>query len=272
MRQGPQTILAAATLFIATQWHASAQEADPGSIGGRVTSCAGAPMAGAEVTLSGPPGRGPLVKVRDGNGDFRFGGLPAGTYSLEAMLPGYLVYTRAHLHLPAGGAVTSDVVMAFDPLARMSYEVLRPGLSMDLPTLWRSVDAVVLLRIQKALGVRRTPQSGGPCENIYVEHRASVLEVFRRCRGKPDASDVDFLQAAPAPGYSGMKTVTGNWQGFRPGDEFVTFLQWDASEKAFLAYFTIPVRNGKVESFDLREIESGMKLDDFLKLLRAMME
>ena len=44
------------------------------------------------------------------------------------------------------------------------------------------------------------------------------------------------------------------------------------SEGAFLTYFTVPVRDGRVESIDLREIESAMKLDVFLKMLRAMME
>jgi hypothetical protein len=144
--------------------------------------------------------------------------------------------------------------------------------NMDLPSLWRSVDAVVHLRIQEITDTRRTQKADDPCENTFAEHRASLLEAFRRVQGKPNGSSFDFLQAAPAPGCSGRKTLTGNSPAFRPGDELVAFLRWDDSEKAFLAYFTVPVVEGKVQSYDLSEIESAMKLDGFLKMLRAMME
>jgi len=273
MRMRSRTALAAALLFAVLQPYPAAQESQTGSISGHVTNCTGTTLPGARVALSGPPGRIPLTVVSDEHGNFRFSGLSAGSYSLEAGIPGYLTFSRAGIQLTAGRAVASDVMLAYDPQGRVVYEVLRPGLNMDLPTLWRSVDAVVHLRIQKTLGARRSRQADGPCENVYLEHQASILEAFRRVQGKPEAPGVDFLQAAPAPGYNGPKIITGNyWQVFRPGDELVAFLVWEDSEGAFLAYFTVPVRDGRVESIDLREIEFAMKLDVFLKMLRAMME
>ncbi|MGA2263233.1 MAG: carboxypeptidase-like regulatory domain-containing protein [Acidobacteriota bacterium] len=248
------------------------QESKTATIGGRVTDCAGGRMPGAEVTLTAPAGQIPTVAVTDENGRFHFSGLPAGAYALEVKMPSFKAFRRTDISLPAGGELTSDVMLFFDPLSEMHTDILQPSLDLELTALWRNIDAVAYLRIERTVGVRRTSQTGSPCENVYIEHQASVLEVFRRHIGKPDAATVNFLQAAPAPGYSGQTTRTAGDPTYRPGEFLVAFLQWDESERAFLAFIGLRVRDGKVQSFDIHEIASGIKIEEFLKILRAMME
>jgi len=56
------------------------------SIAGNITS-GGAPIAGVTVTLSGGPSGG--TSVTDANGNYGFGGLSSGTYTITPMLAGY---------------------------------------------------------------------------------------------------------------------------------------------------------------------------------------
>lgn len=131
----------------------------------------------------------------------------------------------------------------------------------DLPTLWRSVDAVVFLRIEKPLGTRTRTLDGR--EFQWSGHRALVHEVFRRFPGKLQAS-VDLLQRRDATASTGP--------GYMPGQEFVAFLRWNDGEEMFEPYLMIPVREGRVQSPRIQVLESGMNLEAFLKLLRSMME
>jgi len=248
------------------------QESKSGGISGHVTDCAGSPMPGADVTLTGPQGQKPVTAVIGEDGRFRFGGLSAGSYTLEVRMPGYLPVRRADMPLTPGSELTGDVVLSFNPMGGTVTHITRPALDLELPTLWRNIDAVVYLRIQKTSGVRRTGQAGSPCENVFVEHQASILEVFRRHIGKPNTTTMNFLQATPAPGYKGMTTRTEKDPLYRPGEDMVTFLRWDESEKAFLAFIALRVRDGKVQSYDIHELASAIKIEEFLKILRAMME
>ena len=131
----------------------------------------------------------------------------------------------------------------------------------DLPSLWRSVDAVVFLRIQKALGTRTQTRDGW--EYQFTEHRALVHEVFRRFRGEPRTS-VDLLQRRDA--------AAAEDPCYKPDREFVAFLRWNDQEQMFESYLMIPVAEGQVKSPRIQILESGMKLETFLKILRAMME
>jgi len=187
-------------------------------------------------------------------------------------MPGYIPVRRSDLMLTAGSELTANVTLSFNPMGGTVTLITRPNLDLELPTLWREMDAVVFLRIRQTLGVRITAQAAGPCENIYVEHQASVLEVFRRHIGKPDTATMNFLQAAYAPGYRGIRVRTEEDPPYLPGDEMVVFLKRDEAEKAFLAFLALKVRNGKVQSFDIHELAPAMKIEEFLKMLRAMME
>lgn len=145
-----------------------------------------------------------------------------------------------------------------------------PLSSTDLATLWRSVDAVVYLRIQETLPAE-TRQVGGKTGAIGTEHKASILEVFRRSPGALDASTVRFLQIS-ANTANFQVTNTGHEAPYRPGEALVAFFRWNKSEEEFQGHIVVPVRDGQVKSPHIHEIESGMKLEAFLVKLRAMME
>lgn len=148
--------------------------------------------------------------------------------------------------------------------------IQNPLLSVDLPTLWRSVDAVVYLRIQETSGVRMRP-TNGKSEAVGIEHKASVLEVFRRYWGTPNTATLSFLQL-PDNAWNMEAAETAHEATYRPGEQLVAFLRWNASEQVFQEYLVVPIRDGQVKSPHIDEIASGMKLESFLIKLRAMME
>jgi hypothetical protein len=274
MRVGSRSFAAATILsvLLLLPRGSGSQEPLSGSISGRVTDCIGQRLASAEVALTGAAGRKPAIAVTDDAGHYQFSGLSAGSYALEIRMRGYKNFRDTDFQLPPGKGLDFDVSLALDPESDSFISAPAQPWDLDLPTLWRSVDAVVYLRIQKTVGMRRTPQTSAKCENIYWEHQAAVLEVFRRRLGGPKDATLKFLQAASAPGYAGMTTRTWGDPAYASGGEFVAFLQWDVSEEAFLAYFVLAIREGKVQSHHIPEIESGMTLEAFLKKLRAMME
>ncbi len=132
----------------------------------------------------------------------------------------------------------------------------------DLLTLWRSVDTVIFLRIQKTPGTRVRNLDGQ--ESLWVEHRALVHEVFRRFQSISQPS-LDFLQARDDTSLIGTADSA-------LGEEFVAFLRWSNEEQMFESYFMLPVRDGQVQSPRVKELESSMKLETLLKTLRTMME
>ncbi len=131
----------------------------------------------------------------------------------------------------------------------------------DLPTLWRSVESVVFLRIEKTLETRTQSVDGR--QFLWIAHRALVHEAFRRFLGNP-RSHVDLLERREAAASADP--------GYLPDREFVAFLRWNGVEQMFEPYVMIPVTEGRVKSPLIRALESGMNLEAFLKILRSMME
>jgi hypothetical protein len=140
----------------------------------------------------------------------------------------------------------------------------------DLPTLWRSVDAVAHVRIQKTLDTR-IRRTGSDSEGLYLEVQAVNLEAFRRFFGNPQ-SMFDFLQAAPDSLYSGAAPATESDAPCKQGEEYIAFLRWNDMEHLFQAHLVVPVREGQVRSPHIEEIRAGMKLEAFLTKLRSMQE
>ena len=150
---------------------------------------------------------------------------------------------------------------------------LRPGKvdwAMDLPTLWRSVDAVAYVRIQKTLEARLR-QTGTGSEGLYLEVQAVKLEAFRRFFGNPQ-STFGFLQAASDPLFPGAGSGADTDAPCKQGEEYIAFLRWNDIEHLFQAHLLVPVREGQVRSPHIEEIRAGMKLEAFLTKLRAMQE
>jgi hypothetical protein len=142
--------------------------------------------------------------------------------------------------------------------------------AMDLPTLWRSVDAVAYVRIQKTLDTR-IRRTGSDSEGLYLEVQAVNLEAFRRFFGTPQ-SMFGFLQAAPDSLDHGAGPGAESDAPCKQGEEYIAFLRWNDMEHLFQAHLVVPVRQGQVRSSHIEEIQAGMKLEAFLTKLRSMQE
>jgi outer membrane receptor protein involved in Fe transport len=82
-----------------------------GTVTGRVTDDLGNPIPGVEVYISSL-GKGTLTRV---SGDYTLGGVPGGTYVIQARLIGYRPQA-ASVSLGAGGRASHDFTVTRDPL------------------------------------------------------------------------------------------------------------------------------------------------------------
>jgi hypothetical protein len=245
--------------LLAPEWWGEHQ-AETASIRGIISDCSGGAIPGAVVSISRTSDQKTAQMKSDAAGHYLFQGLPAGNYTLEVRTSAMFVDSRrADLLLKPGADLVVDAALGVDP-RRVKAGAIVSTLDYDLAALWRSVDAVLHLRIQKSANTRTRAVEG--CECIYLEHQASVLEVFRRYRGAPPKNLV-VLQGAE----TGLVDAP-----YAPGYEYFAFLRWNESEQAFQTHIMVPVLEGQVKSHSIREIESGMKLEAFLIKLRAMME
>jgi hypothetical protein len=97
-----------------------------GVLAGVVVDPAVRPLAGAKVAIVGPGG-GELVQATDGNGSFRFEGLAAGTYAVEASL---------ERHLTAHAIAQVVEGEAFPALVQLTLEVQADELPFVVQVAW----------------------------------------------------------------------------------------------------------------------------------------
>jgi hypothetical protein len=244
---------------------AGSQQLKLGTISGHVLACNDGVIPGARVLLAGTAADTPVRAVTDELGRFRMPGLRTGLYSLEIVVPGFQDWKRTGIEVTAGSELTFDIVLQ---LAEADRDIT--GME-DLPTLWRSVDAVVLFRIQESLGARLL-HTEGHCTTVCTEHKVSVLEVFRRYRGEPREFHMNFLQRSAGTWRSEKGITAGGETPCKPGEEFVAFLRWNDAGHALMDTVLIPVRDGQVRHPSIEELQKSLALEAFLKILRAMME
>ena len=82
-----------------------------GRLAGRITDPAGAPLAGITLVISGPALPEPRRVVTDDEGRFAAAGLPAGSFSVTCLAPGFVQWRREGVEVAAGEPVTLNVVM-----------------------------------------------------------------------------------------------------------------------------------------------------------------
>lgn len=88
-----------------------------GAIQGKITTPDGVPLPGVEVTISSPRLIGGAQSaITDGNGRYRFIGLPPGTYISEAKLQGFNPQRRGDLRLIVQATLTVDFVLEMGTL------------------------------------------------------------------------------------------------------------------------------------------------------------
>ncbi len=235
-----------------------------GTLRGHVLDCNDGVIAGAKVKVTGPALQKPLTALTDARGRYLITGLPAGSYDLEAAATGFSVWKRGGIEVASGSELSFEITLQRDTADEA------PAVK-DLPTWWRSADAVVYLRIEESLGVRPL-RASGQCVAVCTLHRVSVLEVFRRYRGEPREKSLTFLQGSAGTWPSQGGTIVGRETPGKPGDEMVAFLIWNNPEHAFQSAVLVPVLDGQVRSPHIEELQNTMRLEAFLAKLRAMME
>lgn len=95
-----------AILVLAIPALAQAQSAT--DIHGRVADQRNANVAGAQVSLRSRSGA-QFVALTDGNGEYRFKGLPGGDYVIEVQARGFAVFTSKALYLERGQSLANDI-------------------------------------------------------------------------------------------------------------------------------------------------------------------
>src|SRR5205823_7241360 len=82
-----------------------------GIITGRVDDSSGARIPGVSVSLASRALQGDRTVLTDENGNYRFPGLPPGTYSVKFQLPGFSTFIREGIIVEIGRTVTLPVTL-----------------------------------------------------------------------------------------------------------------------------------------------------------------
>src|ERR1043166_8531833 len=98
-------LVAAALVCLIASTHAFAQgggASTTGSINGKVADTSGGVLPGVTVTATSPSMMGAQTSVTDSGGNYRFPGLPPGSYSLAYELPGFNTLKREGIEIAMG--------------------------------------------------------------------------------------------------------------------------------------------------------------------------
>lgn len=167
-----------------------------GSISGTVVTRAGEPAAGTRVSI-------PELRRRvttDDRGAFRFEGLPAGHYDLEAMNPRF-GSSVAEVDLDDGGSVeitirldlgihTESVVVTASPDARAIAEVAQPVTVLDARTIQASSQATLGETLSGEPGVASTYYAPGASRPVIRGFSGDRIRVLENGVGTGDASSI----------------------------------------------------------------------------------
>src|SRR5215468_12248424 len=95
-RRGLQLVVAvlAACLMASTAFAQGGGASTTGSINGKVADTSGGVLPGVTVSATSPSSMGVQSSVTDSGGNYRFPGLPPGTYTLTFELPGFNTLKR----------------------------------------------------------------------------------------------------------------------------------------------------------------------------------
>ncbi|MET3665327.1 carboxypeptidase regulatory-like domain-containing protein [Caulobacter sp. 1776] len=145
--------LAIAAIATAIPTLASAQDYTSGTLNGRVLDSAGAPVAGAAVTVKSQATGVTQNSTTDGNGVFRAPLIPTGAYTVTVTKDGYQTTNNAGLAVRAGGesnysftlaanGEVSEVVITATARPELDFSQTTTGLAIDVEQLVKSVPVV----------------------------------------------------------------------------------------------------------------------------------
>jgi Carboxypeptidase regulatory-like domain len=128
-------------LLLAAAVHA--QTPGIGAIRGRVLDASGAPVAGAEITVTNEAAGFSRTARSDARGNYALAELPVtGTYRLRAAMAGFAPQERASIQLRAGKTAAIDVVLNPAAVAEaITVYGTAEGVQSDSPQLGDRFDA-----------------------------------------------------------------------------------------------------------------------------------
>ena len=108
--------LVALALFLPTAALAQTVGATTGAINGRVVDSSDSVLPGVTVTIAAPQMQGTQTAVTNAEGNYRFPGIPPGTYTVRYELPGFGTVVREGIRVTLGFTATLNVTMSVSGL------------------------------------------------------------------------------------------------------------------------------------------------------------
>jgi len=189
--------------------------------------------------------------VTDGFGCYGFENLPAGVYSVEAALAGFVTGRRDSVNVVDGNATARvDFALCLGGLGEVHWVV--PG---GLEEIWRQADAVVSLRIVATASVR------SECPHSGFEITAVILQTLKDSQVRSPGMTVTFFQ--------------DEWMGERVpyaiGQEMIAFLLATQSGFRRLAGpYSVFLLDQKTSSVTVPALRQSVPTSEFLAMLRAL--
>lgn len=140
-------------------------------IHGRVADQRNANVAGAEVSLrsrSGPQ----FVALTNGNGEYRFKGLPAGDYVIEVQSRGFAVFTSKALHLERGQLLANDIQLQVEAV-NGSVVVTATGTAQNTDEISKAISVLNSETIEQRRELTLTESVRG-LPGVRVQQQGSV--------------------------------------------------------------------------------------------------
>ena len=234
----------------------------PAALTGTVTDSTKAPLPGVTVTVVTNSLERTALTGADGR--YRFPGLPAGTYRVQAELAGFETAVERGIVVGSGAATPLHFTLQVGCMS----EAIR--VDMGFARTLREATAVVQIRISAS-------GSGEPCSAtgfcVCTEHVATVERVLKA--GPPDVSltTIRFLQEGA--GRIAENGRHGSETPYALGQEFVAYLRWDPAANLFVRMggpmYMFPVRDGRVEfrRTDAPGLSDAMLVEEFSRALQA---
>ena len=232
-------------------------------LAGIVSDSSGAALPGVKVTVTTTNLE--RSAVTDDQGRYQVAGLPAGTYTVKAELPGFETVVDHGVVVAAEAAPALNFTLKVGCLSEVVW------VDFGMPWALREANAIVHIRIAGSGSGERCIATG-LC--VCTEHVAVVMRDLKA--DQPDAAptSIRFLQ-------DGAGRITGmapsGSKPYAPGEEYIAFLRWDSAARRFVRIlgdgYMFPVRGGRVQfsRTDAPGLSDGMPVEEFGRALRALM-
>ena len=203
---------------------ASAQDYTSGTLTGRVMDSAGAPVAGATVTVRSQQTGVTQNSTTDANGGFRAPLIPTGSYTVTIAKDGFTPTTNAGLPVRAGGESTysfslaavgdvSEVVVTATARPELDFSQTTTGLVVDVEQLVKSVPVIRSAQGLALLAPGVTQGAAGNYSGQVAVGGASVSENAFYVNGLNITNFNTYLGGATVPFdfYKTFEVKTGGY-------------------------------------------------------------